>query len=158
MGAAVQNLMTSRAAGAGGDTGDKNPLVDTRILGKPSPFSGDTDTSGRNIDGPGWFAWSFTMRAYASALSPRMSEMMVAAASVSELTEAIDHSSLSPEDLRCSVTLFYVLALLLKGKALAILQTVQETLGIEAWRPGVSLHMSLNRRSQGGSVACLTSC
>ena len=59
---------------------------------------------------------------------------MVNVASVSELPDEIDNDGLSMEDQKCSVTLFYVLALLLKGKALAIPQTIKETLGIEAWR------------------------
>ena len=42
-------------------------LVDMRVLGKPSSFSGDRES---------WMGWSFTMQAFAAALSPELRQLM----------------------------------------------------------------------------------
>ena len=42
-------------------------LVDMRVLGKPSSFSGDRES---------WKSWSFTMKAFAAALSPELRHLM----------------------------------------------------------------------------------
>ena len=46
--------------------------------------AGDTDADGRSTDGVMWQTWSFTTKAYAAAMAPRMASLMKDAASMSE--------------------------------------------------------------------------
>ena len=49
------------------DEGRGNRMIDTRVLGKPSDFSGEPGT---------WRDWSTIFRAYSSACDPRLSSLM----------------------------------------------------------------------------------
>ncbi len=53
------------------------------------------------------------------------------AASVSEILDPSDNVDLNPDDEKCSVTLFLILAWLLREKALSI----EEGAGLEGWCP-----------------------
>ena len=77
----IEGLTARRPAGAANPT---DGYVATRMLGKPVMFSGDMDADGRIVDGPSWGPWSFTMRAYASAIAPRMAKLMRDAETASE--------------------------------------------------------------------------
>ena len=132
LGTAMQNILT-KGAGSPGRSGDTQ-LIDTRLLGKPSHFSGDTDSDGRSTDGIVWQTWSFTTKAYAAAMAPRMSQLMKDAAGMSEAVENVSNGDLGEDDVKHSITLYFVLALLLKGKALGILQSCEENEGLDAWK------------------------
>ena len=72
------------------------------------------------------------MRAYASAVSTSLSEVIKEAAAAEHTT--VNHDLFNEEQTRASQNLFYMLAMLLKGKALAILQSTPDGVGAEAWR------------------------
>ena len=48
LGTAMQGIL---ARGVGTPTPSSTSLIDTRLLGKPSHFTGDTDVDGRSVDG-----------------------------------------------------------------------------------------------------------
>ena len=62
------------------------PLVDMRAFGKPAQFSGDRES---------WRSWSFTMRAFAAALSPELRRLMDSAVAT---PNAIANSALQPDE------------------------------------------------------------
>ncbi len=76
-------------------------LIDTRVLGKPSSFSGDDEDPKRP-----WTSWSFVARAYFTALDGRMSEMLAKAATMSEAPTTIDNSTLTADEKQLSTTLY----------------------------------------------------
>ena len=63
-----------------------------------------------------------------------MASLMKDAAGMSESPDDVLNDDLGEEDLRHSITLYFVLALLLKGKALGILQSCAENAGLDAWK------------------------
>ena len=65
------------------------PLVDTKLLSKPSPYAGETEGKEK------WSVWSFKFKAYCSAMAPRMSELMEA--SETQTTEILNNS-MAPKD------------------------------------------------------------
>ena len=126
--------VTSQAPQAAPTSPARQQLVDTRTLGKPSSFSGELEANGKPSEGAPWTQWSFTFRAFAAAVSPRMKELMVDAGSRSDQPQALDNSVLNAEDAALSNQLYYALTLLCKGRALSIVQRVPEGGGCEAWR------------------------
>ena len=104
-------------------------LIDTRVLGKPSSFSGDDEDPKMP-----WASWSFVARAYFAALDGRMSDMLAKASALSESPTTIDNVSLAADEKQLSTTLYYALCLMCKDSALGIVKTVPEGSGFEAWR------------------------
>ena len=97
-------------------------LVDMRVLGKPSSFSGDRES---------WKSWSFTMKAFAAALSPELRHLMDSA---SATQTSIVNIALSTDEQKWSRQLYYMLSLTTTGEALRRLQNVEEEKGAEGWR------------------------
>ncbi len=97
-------------------------LVDMRVLGKPSSFSGDRES---------WKSWSFTMKAFAAALSPELRHLMDSA---SATQTSIVNIALSTDEQKWSRQLYYMLSLTTSGEALRRLQNVEEGEGAEGWR------------------------
>ena len=97
-------------------------LVDMRVLGKPSTFSGDRE---------GWRSWSFTMMAFAAALSPEFRQLMDSAGATQT---TITNMALRTDEQKWSRQLYYMLSLTTTGEALRRLQNVQEGEGAEGWR------------------------
>ncbi len=97
-------------------------LVDMRVLGKPSSFSGDRES---------WKSWSFTMKAFAAALSPELRHLMDSA---SATQTSIVNIALSTDEQKWSRQLYYMLSLTTTGEALRRLQNVEEGEGAEGWR------------------------
>ena len=101
---------------------NKPPLPDTRLLGKPPSFEGDEAQ---------YREWRFTMRAYSAVLSSDLARLM-------DQAEAeplpLNNNQLSMEHRQLSETLYYVLAMLLKGRALRLLMSVGQGQGLEGWR------------------------
>ena len=110
----------------------EKPLVDTRAIGKPGSFSGDLDETGKGV-GESWSLWSFTFRAYAGALSGEMRIYLEKVQANCE-TMTFENAKLQHDELEMSCQLFYILAMLLKGRALTIVQRAPEQAGFEAWR------------------------
>lgn len=97
--------------------------VDTRVLGKPQTFSGETDQ---------WRDWSFIFTAFTGAVgSPLLVELMWAA----EEEEIIKLKDMQPSRLASSAQIWYMLVMLCRGKALDLCRAVGEQgNGLEAWR------------------------
>ena len=71
------------------------------------------------------------MRAYASVLSGAFGQLMDM---VEGERSAVSNQQLSPEHRQLSETSFYVLAMLLRGRALRMLMSVGQGEGLESWR------------------------
>jgi hypothetical protein len=97
-------------------------LVDMRVLGKPSSFSGDRES---------WRSWSFTMKAFAAAMSSELRRLMDSASATQTM---ILNIALTTEQQRWSSQLYYMLSLTTTGEALRRLQNVAEGEGAEGWR------------------------
>ena len=104
-------------------------MVDTRVLGKPSSFSGDDEDPKQP-----WAQWSFVARAYFTAIDVRMGALLSAASAQSEAATSIDNTTLSIDHQQLSTTLYYALCLLCKDSALGVIKMVAEGHGFEAWR------------------------
>jgi hypothetical protein len=118
-----QNRVTALEGGAGFPPQQPPPpppspantsLVDMRMLGKPAMFSGDREN---------WRGWSFTMRAFAAALSGDLRQLMDQA---SGHNATILNPSLSQEKQRWSRQLYYMMSLTMNGDALRRLQSTAE--------------------------------
>ena len=96
-------------------------ILDTK-LGKVGVFSGlDQD----------WQEWSFICRAYASLLTPSMSDHMM---QVESVEVEVDMSTISVAAKSDARTLFFVLLYACKGTAALVLRRVRDSNGLEAWR------------------------
>ena len=95
-------------------------LIDTRMMSKPTTFSGAMDQ---------WADWSFVFKAYCAAINPRMIEVMRHAQESDTMivtTNVVDHN--------LSSQLYYILALMVKDRALVKLRTAPQGNGFECWR------------------------
>jgi hypothetical protein len=95
-------------------------VVDTRALGKPQSFDGNEAL---------WKEWRFTFTAYAGCVACELRELMERAANQSE---PINTLGLNPRQRQLGETLFYMLALTLKQRALRLLMGVPQGNGLEA--------------------------
>jgi hypothetical protein len=131
--AAASQQQQHPASNGAGSTGQK--LVDTRVLGKPSTFSGETDANGKPTEGMAWTPWRFTLRAYLTAVNPRVRHLMDESEKATENPNPIENSDMgNPEDRELSEHLFYTLAMLCRGKALQVVQRADEGAGCECWK------------------------
>ena len=62
-------------------------IVDTRLLSKPTPYSGEVEGKEK------WNTWSFKFKAYCAAMAPRMGELMEQAET--QTTEILNTSMLN---------------------------------------------------------------
>ena len=124
--AALQNrIAVPEGRPVAGPAAAPTALVDTRLVAKPTIFSGDAGSM------PSWADWSFQIRAYVGAVNPRVLEIMRHAAdSPIPVTGRLG----TPADVPVSAQLYYILVMLVKGKALDILKGAPEGDGAEAWR------------------------
>ena len=101
-------LRGSQATGVG---------VDTRLLGKPSDFSGAQDA---------WRDWSTVFKGYAGAAIPRLQKLM---------DEAADpNATIMDEDRAASAQLYRMMLMICKGAALNVVFLAGDSEGLEAWR------------------------
>ena len=97
-------------------------VVDTRLMGKPKNFNGKEDD---------WHQWATTTRAYAGAISERLLFLM----DESESAENAANAALEKEaDKELSTQLYYILAMLLEGKAADKVTLVGRGQGLLLWR------------------------
>ena len=131
--AVAHELTTHRAtatqAAAQAEARSSLCLVDTRLLTKPNVYSGEHDGKER------WSTWSFKMKAYCAAMSPRLGELMLSA---SRQDQDIRQDEMTPNDGAHSTNLYYILSLLTDGEALDIVQNSPTNNGMEVWRRMVS--------------------
>ena len=97
--------------------------VGTRLLGKPSDFSGVQDA---------WRDWSTVFKGYAGAAMPRLQKLMdetaKAAATIPNAT------ILEEKDRAASTQLHWMMLTICKGAALQIVFLAGDSEGLEAWR------------------------
>ena len=105
-----------------------SPLIDTRMLTKPCSFSG------REED---WSSFATVTRAYCGALDRRLlGEMEEAAAEAA----AVFNDNMEEGKKHRSQTLFYLLVMLVEGRALSIAENCKTGEGLELWRKLVSTY------------------
>ena len=127
----AQVLQAAAAASARPIPQERNkPVVDTRLIGKPSSFTG------REED---WTSWSLVLRAYAGAVSERLLYLMDEAeitptmpANASLIGDGAEHTPTSDREL--SMQLYYILTTLLTGKAADKTPLVTRGEGLSLWR------------------------
>jgi len=97
------------------------------MLGKPNSYDGSENS---------WREWRFTFEAYTGCISATLRTLMATAATE---TGPISLSGISTEQRTLSETLSYVLALVLKQRALRLPMGVEPGNGFEGWRQLVKL-------------------
>ena len=97
-------------------------LVDTRILGRPESFSGETTK---------YPDWSFKLKSYMGAVDQRYQILMNQAESSSV---AVLNVAMNPDEAQLSTQLYYVLVMLTSGPALDKCHNAGVNEGFEAWR------------------------
>ena len=101
-------------------------VVDTRLLGRPSTFGGAEAE---------WPDWSFSMRAYGAAIDAAFPGAMEVA---SRATAPVLVTTLGVPEQNVARQLFFMLAMMTKGPALAIVRQAEISgggpNGLEAWR------------------------
>ena len=110
-------------------------VIDTRTLGKPKSFAGQTSE---------WTTWQFTFKAFACAVHPKMKEVF-------DLTtrkgaDPVNASDITFELQSLSTQLYYMLVMMLSDQAQEIVRNSLEGIGAEVWRkllwehePGVGI-------------------
>ena len=97
--------------------------VDTRLLGKPSDFSGAQDA---------WRDWSTVFKGYAGAAIPRLQKLMDDAANAVEPTP---HATIvDDEDRAASAQLCWMMLMICKGAPLNIVFLAGDSEDHESWR------------------------
>ena len=97
-------------------------MADLKLVGKPTSYDGDEDR---------WQEWSYTTKAYL---------IMAGLASgtwlnrLSRWETAVDEEEIPEQFREHSRAVYYILAMLCKGRALTIIRTVPEGNGFESWR------------------------
>ena len=114
---ALVTQLAERSQRAGSDS-----LVDTKLLTKPSKFSGNQAD---------WTSWSFLFKAYIGAVDTILRQMLESIATVESV---ILQNTLTLQEQKLSSQLYYILILLSTDKALTKMMVCPEGNGAEAWR------------------------
>ena len=101
-------------------------VIDTRTLGKPKSFSGQTSE---------WTTWQFTFKVFACAVRPKMKEVFDA--------DPVNASDITGEKQSLSTQLYYMLVMMLSDQTREIVRNspegiggrsvAQVTLGLRTW-------------------------
>ena len=104
--------------------------------------------SGEHDNKERWATWSFKMRAYCTAMAPRLGELMgVSKSARSEIRQ----DAMTLNDAEHSTNLYYILSLLTDGEALDIVQKQS----CEHWNGSVASDGdALNQKCPPGSEEC----
>ena len=101
-------------------------VVDTRLLGRPSTFGGAEAE---------WPDWAFSMRAYGAAIDAAFPDAMEVA---SRAVAPVLVTTLGVPEQNVALQLFFMLAMMTKGPAFAIVRQAEISgggpNGLEAWR------------------------
>ncbi len=95
--------------------------IDTRVLGKPEPFDGQT----------GWRDWSTVFRAYCGACNRDLEQLMARAETSVEATLNVN---MDADEAGMSSQLYYMLVMICKSSALTRVVNAGPGEGLEAWR------------------------
>ena len=99
-----------------------SPIIDTRVLNKPSSFGGRDEQ---------WVSWSIRTRAYCGALDADLLREM---SHYADSPTPVLNSAMAPEAQQRSCTLYYILTMLIEGKAQSKVGLVPAGAGYELWR------------------------
>ena len=120
-----------------------NPIVDTRVLGKPKPFKGTPSE---------WPNWSVVFKCYCGAMSPQLAALMDWAGShVGECLNA----ALSQDQTHHSTQLYYILIMLVEGPALTRVINAGHGQGLNAWRALVAEYEPKSAARNVGDLVAL---
>ena len=119
--------------------------MDTRLLGKPKSFDGT---------GEAWASFSTVLRAYIGAISPELlTSMQQAEAEVTPISQA---ALAAPEAAR-STQLYFILVMLLEGRAQDKVPRVAHGAGLELWRLIVQEYEGKQPSRQAGMLQAILS-
>ena len=110
--------------------------MDTRLIGRPKSFSGQPEE---------WQSWSIVMRAYAGAISARLLEMMQLV-EAQRPEEMVESAMESVEDKQMDNQLYFILAMLLEGRA-------QDKVGLVGAGQGLLLWKKLTHEYESKALA-----
>ena len=99
-----------------------NPSVDTRTLGKPEVFKSDPSE---------YSDWSFVLKSYLACISPDYIDLLDR---ISGSRVSMPNRLLGESDRKLSTQLYYILVMLVKGRALDVVQNTGPGEGAEAMR------------------------
>ena len=102
---------------------DLGALVDTKLLGKPPVLEGK---EGEYQD------WAFVMRSYLGCVNTKFRPALKLIGTLLE-QDRNQMLNLGPEHEQLSSTLYHVLSMTTKGKAMRIVQIIDEGAGYTAW-------------------------
>ena len=119
--------------------------MDTRLLGKPSDFSGAQDA---------WRDWRTAFKGYAGAAIPRLQKLMVDAAKATEPTP--NATILDDEDRAASAQLYWMMLMICKGAALNTVFLAGDSEGLEAWRQLTEKYEPMRTRFAGRLMSILS--
>ena len=122
----AQNLSKGKGKGGAEAAGpppglQHNNSIDTRMIGKPRNFSGKDED---------WVHFSTVIKAYASAINPALSGLM----KMAESPASVKNEDLDPAAERWSMQLFYILAMLLEGRAQDKVRVAGDGEGAHLWQ------------------------
>ena len=114
------NNVSSCYSSGDGATSTSAGVIDTRTLGNPKSFIGQTAE---------WTTWQFTFKAFACVAHPKMKEVFDLAARKG--SEAVVDSDMTAELQSLSTPLYYMLVMMLSEQALEIVRNTSEGNGAE---------------------------
>ena len=122
--AALQAAAATAPTGAPTGAGPAAPrrVIDTRVLGRPEPFSGKDHE---------WRDWATVFRSYSVLVEPNLAQIMhdAEASRVPAL-----NTSLTAEHAHASNVLYHMLLMLCRGPCIDIIANAGANEGAEAWR------------------------
>ena len=119
--------------------------MDTRLLGKPSDFSG-RKTRGET-------GWSTVFKEYAGASTPRLQKLMDSAVKATEPTP--NATILDDDDRAASAQLYWMMLMICKGVALNTVFLAGDSESLEAWRPLTEKYEPKMRTRFAGQVGAV---
>ena len=118
----------------------------TRLLGKPSDFSGAQDA---------WRDWSTVFKGYAGAAIPRLQKLMDDAAKATAPTP--NATILDDDDRAASAQLCWMMLMICKGAALNTVFLAGDSEGLEAWRQLTEKYVPKMRTRFAGQLMSILS-
>ena len=119
----LSGMIPTAHLGQGGSSSFRSDqIVDTRTLGKPEQFKGDQKD---------YADWSFVFKSYMSCVSTKFIQLFER---IESSRVPLFNRMLDENDKALSTQMYYVLAMLVKGRALDIIQNTGVGEGAEAFR------------------------
>ena len=138
----LTDAVTASVKGGGKGSGEIRAGIDTKLLGRPDVFLREDQ----------WIDWSTVMRAYASLLSPKMLPGMEHAETMADVTLA---NTTDTDVANASRQLHFVLTMLCRGEALAMVQNAGRGEGFVSWQRLCARYEPGTRTRLAGMLASL---